>query len=553
MEQIKGFNEAKFARSIVIVNVIIYVIFVAIVGVAAVLHAKYPLQHLFLYMELPLAVAGILYFSFGWRYFREKHYYVGAYLSSIPLYIGMLSISLANGGVSSDWYVFWYLSIVITGMMGFFAVYGHVALTVVFYGLSVAFAVKTHNIHYLGSWQRAMTTIAMLVEGFWMATLLRIIHTNKEELVSQLSARDVQQRLVLSSLADAVIAVDCNGKVSFFNNSAQEMTKWDAKSAMGVYYNAIYKLKDDHDKDLTALSDPLGQAIHKGQPFSTDKLYFINKKQQKVALSISAAPTYDADHAISGAVAIFRDISDQKALERERSEFISTASHEMRTPVAAIEGYLSMAANPKLAQIDDKARGFLIKAHEAALHLGRLFQDLLTASKIEDQGLTEHREIFDISQLVIKISDEMQIIAQQKNLKLQVHVGDQTAATGSLVVAPSVKVYADQGHVRDIVTNLIDNAIKYTSQGGVDVYIRSDNGSVLVAVADTGIGISKADQRHLFQKFYRASSVLTQEIGGTGLGLYIARNLIEFYGGRIWVESEPGRGSTFSFTLPIVK
>lgn len=553
MDSTTRLDEPKFAQSIIITNSILEVAFLAITLTALALRLHYPLEHTFIFFITPLSVIGLLFNAFVWRVIRKKSQFVATYLSSIPIFFGILFIAYFDGGISSHWYTFWYLSIVISGMIGFFAVVGHASLSVIFYSVVAITAYRTHNWHLLGSWQALFTTAGCLVVGYWTATLLKVIHFSKVDLTQQLSARDIAERQMLSSIGDAVIAVDPAGNISFLNPAAEDLTKWDFKTATGVNYHSVLKLLDVSSQEVSAASDPLALAIARQQPYKNDNYYFVTKKGQKLSLSVSAAPTYDSDHRVNGAVAIIRDVSAQRAADRERSEFISTASHEMRTPVAAIEGYLSMATNPKLAQIDDKARGFLNKAHDSALHLGKLFQDLLSASKIDDKGLNEHREVLDLSELVVKITDELQVIAQQKGLHLQLHVGDASLSGAGMVVAPRYKVYVDASHIRDILTNLIDNAIKYTPHGGVDVYLKNDGDFVVVSVADSGLGISPADQRHLFEKFYRANNSMTQEIGGTGLGLYIARSLIEHYGGKIWVQSELGRGSVFSFTLPLVK
>ena len=252
------------------------------------------------------------------------------------------------------------------------------------------------------------------------------------------------------------------------------------------------------------------------------------------------------------AVAIIRDVSMKQALERERSEFVSTASHEMRTPVAAIEGFISMATNPNIATIDERARGFLNKAHESSIHLGKLFQDLLSVSKIEDKQLGSEKVLFNLSDLILKVATEFQPIATEKHLKLVTHIGGSTKGKEKIVV-PAFPVYANSERIRDVLSNLIDNAIKYTSSGEVVIELTSSDGWVSVAVKDSGIGISTEEQKHIFEKFYRVNNELTREHSGTGLGLYIARNIIEDSGGVIGVESEPNKGSTFAFKLPIVK
>ena len=153
---------------------------------------------------------------------------------------------------------------------------------------------------------------------------------------------------------------------------------------------------------------------------------------------------------------------------------------------------------------------------------------------------------------VLKVAAEMKVLAQQKRIQVFTHISGADIKSEK-VIAPTYLVNADESRIAEVLTNLIDNAIKYTDEGNVDVEIEADQNFVTIKVHDTGIGISEQDQKHLFEKFYRVDSELTREKGGTGLGLYIARNLVEMYGGSIWVESSPQKGSTFAFKLPLAK
>ena len=159
-----------------------------------------------------------------------------------------------------------------------------------------------------------------------------------------------------------------------------------------------------------------------------------------------------------------------------------------------------------------------------------------------------------MTDLVSQVASEMEIAAKKKGLSFYSHIGSEGAGSGTeLVVAPQFKVNADPDRVREIITNLVSNSIKYTQNGSVDLTLTGDRNNVKVSVRDTGIGIPAEEQKHMFEKFYRVNNSMTREVGGTGLGLYIARTLVELYGGRIWVDSAPGKGSTFTFTLPLVK
>jgi signal transduction histidine kinase len=265
-------------------------------------------------------------------------------------------------------------------------------------------------------------------------------------------------------------------------------------------------------------------------------------------VTLSLSPIYDHERKISGGIGLFRDISAEREVARQRDEFISTDSHEMRTPVAAVEGYLSLAMNPAVATIDDRAKQYLDKAHSATQHLGQLFRDLLSVTKMEDDRHSPE-EVFDLTSLVKDVVSDMKFEADKKGLEVQFGAEDQRIR-GENNLLPVYAVKANPQRVREVLSNLMENAIKFTPQGSIRVTIGGGNDSASVSVTDSGIGIAAEDIPHLFQKFYRIDNSATRTIGGTGLGLYLCRSIIERAGGRIWVESEMGSGSSFRFSLP---
>lgn len=503
---------------------------------------------------LALSAIGLVYNLTVWPRLKSRDDPLTVFSVAITISLSLMALTFADGGLASQYFVRWFTIVIIAGMLSRRACYLAAATTLVYYLLAAGLTFTTH-VNHLGSVTVWILTATATTLSFVISPLIDSYRKNigiAEKLVGQLDTAEVKEQLMMSAIADAVVGVDKNLKIVLFNQAAEKLTGWDLKSALGIQYNSLFKLKDAKDQELTPLSDPFATALRDNKHVSRDDLYMSDKNNQKISLSISIAPTYDVRQQINGAVAVFHDISEQKAVQRERNEFVSTASHEMRTPVAAIEGYLSMAINPNLATVDERAKNFISKAHNSALHLGKLFQDLLSVTKIEDKRLADNRQVFNLSELITQIASEMEIIAKHKNLVLHTHIGGDDVKS-QVVLAPTFQISADPDRLREVISNLIDNAIKYTQAGSVDIYLSGNRESVTVSIADTGAGISAEDQKHLFQKFYRVNNSMTREIGGTGLGLYIARSLIEMYGGRIWVESEVGKGSKFNFSLPLVK
>lgn len=369
------------------------------------------------------------------------------------------------------------------------------------------------------------------------------------ELSEKLEVEQLKSEILLRSIGDGVIVADLSGNIQLFNGPACIITGWPQDEAIGLKYHNVMPLEDESGNAITGDQDPFHKAIISKSTVRRSDILLLNRDQRKLHLSLVVSPIFGNNGSANGTIGVFRDISDQKASERQRDEFISTASHEMRTPVAAIEGFLSLALNPKVANVDDNARKYIQKAHDSTQHLGQLFRDLLSITKLEDGRLANHPEPFDLGKVIRVTIDELAFKAEQKNLELKLKSSHETGSDQQGVM-PLFYVNADPERVREVFVNLVDNAIKFTAKGSVDVTINGDNKEVTVGIHDQGIGISKNEINHLFQKFYRVDSTATREIGGTGLGLYLCRQIIELYSGRIWVESEEGKGSSFYFSLP---
>lgn len=365
-----------------------------------------------------------------------------------------------------------------------------------------------------------------------------------KQLASELSQVATQSEVVINAIADGVIAVDGQGIIQLINPAAQRILGWGKQDSLALNYKSVLQLTNLKNEPLDPTQDPIQQVLNTNQQTRNDDVMIITHSGKKVMGSLLISPVGDAG---KGAIIVFRDVTKEKAEEREQAEFISTASHEMRTPVASIEGFLGLALNPNTAQIDEKARGFIMKAHESTQHLGRLFQDLLDVSKAEDGRMSNIPKVVDIIPYVHDILQGLQQKATDKGLKLTYKP---LPDDGERHVAPVYTVNLDNDHIREVVNNLTENAIKYTPAGEVIVDVNGTDDKVIISIKDSGIGIPAEDMPHLFQKFYRVDNEETNQIGGTGLGLYLCRRLAETMGGRIWAESEYKKGSTFFVELP---
>ena len=403
--------------------------------------------------------------------------------------------------------------------------------------------------------------------GGWFIFSKRYVQKTDPKVLESLTRMVDRERttvsLILESITDGVMIIDTEGIVKILNASSVKMLGWSREEAQNLQYASL--LQPASTGATTANTTPpanetlaIAKTFESGAPQQQVSL-FKTRDGRDVYIDITASPIIQgtgqtSQKKVVGVIAVLRDVDKQKREEQQRSEFISTASHEMRTPVAAIEGYLALALNNKVSTIDEKARSYIEKAHSSTQHLGKLFQDLLTSARAEDGRLVSHPEVIEMGQYLEQLVESLRFTAEKKGLLMDFTVGaspdEQNAAVSGKVIKPLYYTSVDPDRMREVVTNLFDNAVKYTETGKLSLGLTGNTEVVQIFIKDTGPGIPAADIGHLFQKFYRVDSSATRTIGGTGLGLFISRKIVELYKGRIWVESEFGKGSTFYINLP---
>ena len=449
---------------------------------------------------------------------------------------------ITSGGVVSPFLVMWiivaifagFFGAIILGIMGLLVIL-QIIVTSVQQGINVQFIIGYLFFGFL-------PLIFSLV--LWIRR--QKTDDNTSNLENRLSAVESKSDVVINAIDDGVLAISKDGNIELINPSAQQIIGWDQGDALGLNWKSVLKLVTSDGKDVEDLDNPIAQSLSKNQPTHNDKLFLLTSSEKRILVSIVSSPVGTDGE---GIIVVFRDITKEKAEEREQAEFISTASHEMRTPVASIEGYLGLALNPATAHIDEKARDFITKAHESAQHLGRLFQDLLDISKVEDGRMKNNPKIINVNEFLKDIFDGLATKADEKQLNY-IFMPDIVGESKEKSLQPIFYANIDPDHFREVVSNLIENAIKYTPSGEVVVNITGDDKQISVSVKDSGIGIPAEDIPHLFQKFYRVDNSDTREIGGTGLGLYLSRRLAEAMSGNLRVESKYKEGSTFYLEIP---
>lgn len=366
----------------------------------------------------------------------------------------------------------------------------------------------------------------------------------------------LQSKVIIDNIEDGVLLIDSQRTIQLMNPAASNICGWKPDEASGLNVDLVIQLVDDKGQKLSDSDNPLRKIFSGVKGISSSDYSLQTRDKKNIPIRLHVSPLLDKDQKVFQAVAVFNNISEEISNERQRADFISTASHEMRTPMAAIEGYLALALNDKVATIDNRARGYLDKAHSSTQHLGELFQDLLTSAKAEDGRLTSHPKIVEMGDFLNQLSSDLRLVAEKKNLSVDFTAGDNSSVInatrneGEKVINPLYYVMVDPDRLREVITNLFDNAVKYTPEGKITIGLTGNDQLVQCYIRDTGPGIAADDLPHLFQKFYRVDNSATRTIGGTGLGLFICQKIVELYEGRIWAESVLGKGSTFFINLP---
>ena len=367
--------------------------------------------------------------------------------------------------------------------------------------------------------------------------------------VSGAESAEILANLVLNTTDSGVIIVLPTGVIEYINPAAVSLLGGQmAQNFLGAKLEDILKLENGQGVAIPAQNNLVFYAVNNGQNYTTRGYFLVNLQGQKkpVAFKVITAHSPKNERIVT-----FYDITSELEAESEQAEFISTASHEMRTPVASIEGYLGLALNPKTATIDERAKKYLEEAKKSSQHLGKLFRDLLDVTKLDDKRIKAHLTPIEVTSTVRSIAEGQIPKMSEKNIHFTFGSSSSANMNGGRVINQEVFAAVDVDFLREIINNLIENAIKYTNNGGgIWVNVRGDGDRVLINVTDTGIGISPEDSKHVFQKFYRADNSETRTIGGTGLGLYIVKERVEAMSGSTWVESTFGEGSTFYVAFP---
>lgn len=332
-------------------------------------------------------------------------------------------------------------------------------------------------------------------------------------------------------MGDGVLVCDRDGCIVLSNPAASRMLKISETSLPGNFLSQC----DLHPE----LSKTIEESLHaKGAGYSSVSQEL--SIREEIYLRAHTAPVRNDLGETMGSVTVLQDISHVKELDRMKSDFIAMVAHELRAPIATVEQQLSVILNKMAGEVTDKQEELLVRAKERTKGVLTLIKDLLDLSKIEAGKMVQYKEPLALQEVIQRAVDLMRAEAEAKNIGLEFLYPNLTPL-----------IEADRNSMEGIFTNLISNAIKYSpNQGRVWISLGEEGGFVKASVSDTGIGIKKEDLSRIFDKFYRVKTAETRQIIGTGLGLSIVKSIVDAHLGSISVESEVGKGTTFTLLFP---
>ncbi|HSX48126.1 MAG TPA: ATP-binding protein [Candidatus Nanoarchaeia archaeon] len=361
-------------------------------------------------------------------------------------------------------------------------------------------------------------------------------------LYHDVNARRERWEAVFRFTDEGIVIFDNKTKIVGFNPASTNLTKFAANEAIGQQFTKIVKTVTAEGLSLAALS-PIKQVLAEGKTITKSEQLLEDRHGGRTWTEISYSPIFDSAGRVTSGIAIVRNIQKDREVEEVKSDFISIVSHELRTPLSAIKGFLSMILQKDFGELNDKQFHYLNRVYQSNQRMIDLVEDLLDVSSIESGKIKLAQNPLALESIITEVVTELASKGFEKQITLKVNRKNRLPL-----------VLADETRLRQILVNLVDNAIKYSfpkSEVVIDFKVQGDE--LVTGISDTGVGITASQMDRIFQKFGRIYNPMSVQSGGTGLGLYIVKRLVESHGGRIWVSSREGRGSRFSFALPIAK
>ncbi|RJR13046.1 PAS domain S-box protein, partial [Candidatus Parcubacteria bacterium] len=341
---------------------------------------------------------------------------------------------------------------------------------------------------------------------------------------------------IVSSIGEGLIAVDPEGKIFLCNSVGALLLGKKRTEIIGSSLEKVFRLDKNKSPELSSVFG----ILHTKKTVDVPEVEFIREDGENMTLALTATPVESAGSFIGGIV-VFNDVTEQKMVENAKRNFITTAAHQLRTPLSGVKWAMSVLVDGKSKSTPQEKKTLLTKSYESVNRVISLVNDLLNVDKIESQQIQYSFAPTDLVEIVRSPLTDLQAQMEQKKLKVKFE------ATKNI---PNLTI--DSANMRVVFQNLLENSLHYTlPKGSVTVEITTEGKEVRISIADTGIGIPRGEQKSIFLRFFRASNAIAVQPNGSGLGLYICKQIVEKHKGKIWFESEQNKGTTFHVVLPI--
>ncbi len=371
---------------------------------------------------------------------------------------------------------------------------------------------------------------------------LEKLRLSLKERLAILEEQRGQAEAVIFNVGEGVFAVNLKGEIIIFNQIAEKIVGITKDLVMGQRYDQI--LQFFNSKTKTNYGKFINEVLLEGKASTLpNDTVIITSRKAEIPVAVTSSPIKNQKGIITGAIVVFRDITHEKEIEEIRTDLISIASHQLRTPLSEIKGLVSLLLDNIAGPINEKQKEYLNLLEVANTRMINLVNDLLNVSRIEQGRIELKFQKIDLGKIATEVRKSLELRSAEKQQKI------------NLIIDPNLPpVIADPDKTHEVVSNLVENALKYTYSGGtIQIRVTANGQGCWVLVADNGVGIPKSKQKDLFQKFSRVENPLSKTITGSGLGLYTVKQLVERQNGQIYLLSEEGKGSTFGFSLPIAK
>lgn len=386
--------------------------------------------------------------------------------------------------------------------------------------------------------------LTVISAGFFTAFLyqahrLRTLARKYQQEKINTETQKLRVEAMLDSIGDGVVATDKNGVVIFLNKVAEEILAW-TPEMLGKRLGDISLLADENGKHVSVDKHPLHLCLTQKKKIITKNYHFVRSGSFDLAVYISATPIILND-SVAGAIEVFRDITQEKAIDKAKSEFVYLASHQLRTPLATIGWYLELLLSQDAGPITADQKIYLDEAYLSTRHMVELVNEMLDASRLELGTLAAKIEPTKLGEILDEVINETKSLIVKKEIIVKKKISKDFPI-----------INADPKHSRIILQNLVTNAVKYTPEKGtVTITIKTEENSYQIIVSDTGYGIPKAEQGKIFSKLFRADNIKDKIPSGTGLGLYTVKSIVDQLHGAITFVSQENKGTTFTITLPL--